>query len=384
MTVQRQVGFWIAALVFAVLFLWMFSGILLPFVAGLALAYLLDPVADRLEKLGIGRLGATLLILFVFILVFVLALMLVVPLVVRELTVFLQSLPNYVGQLQRIAIDRGGPLLDFLGGEAAVRDIERPISEMVTQGTGYLVTLLGSLLAGGQALISVFSLLVVTPVVAFYLLIDWDRMTSTIDGWLPLSHRETIRRLARDMDHVLAGFVRGQATLSMILGGFYAIALTLIGLNFGAVIGLTAGFLSIIPYVGSLTGLILSVGVAIVQFWPDYVWILATLGIFVFGQFVEGNILSPKLLGKSVGLHPVWLMFALFAFGSLLGFVGLLIAVPLAAAVGVLTRFALDRYLRSTLYNGGTPRMITPDLVDHSRLDHEHNDHQLTDRGQKE
>lgn len=372
MTVQRQVGFWFAALLFAVVFLWMFSSILLPFIAGLALAYLLDPVADRLERLGVGRLGATLLILFVFILTFVLFLMLVVPLVVRELTVFLQSLPNYVGQLQRIAIARGGPLLDLLGGEAAVRDIERPISEMVTQGTGYLITLLGSLLAGGQALLSVFSLLVVTPVVAFYLLIDWDRMVSTIDSWLPLSHRETLRRLAREMDRVLSGFVRGQATLCLILGVFYAIALTLIGLNFGAVIGLTAGFLSIIPYVGSLTGLILSVGVAIVQFWPDYVWILATLGIFVFGQFVEGNILSPKLLGKSVGVHPVWLMFALFAFGSILGFVGLLIAVPLAAAVGVLARFALDRYLQSTLYDGGTPQINSQQVLNvPERIDHE-------------
>jgi predicted PurR-regulated permease PerM len=371
MTVQRQVGFWFAALLFAVLFLWMFSSILLPFIAGLALAYLLDPVADRLEKLRIGRLGATLLILFVFILTFVLFLMLVVPLVVRELTVFLQSLPNYVGQLQRIAIDRGGPLLDLLGGEAAVRDIERPVAEMVTQGTGYLVALLGSLLAGGQALLSVFSLLVVTPVVAFYLLIDWDRMIDTIDSWLPLSHRDTLRSLAREMDRVLSGFVRGQATLCLILGGFYAIALTLIGLNFGAVIGLTAGFLSIIPYVGSLTGLILSVGVAIVQFWPDYFWIIVTLAIFVFGQFVEGNILSPKLLGKSVGVHPVWLMFALFAFGSILGFVGLLIAVPLSAAVGVLTRFGLERYLQSPLYDSGASRLKTPGPAVRENIDHE-------------
>ncbi len=364
MTVQRQVGFWIAALLFVVLFVWMFRGILLPFVAGLALAYLLDPVADRLEKLGIGRLGATLLILFVFILTFVLFLMLVVPLVVRELTAFLLSLPNYVAQLQRITIERGGPVLDFLGVDTAGRDLERSIGEMVTQGTGYLVTLLGSLLVGGQALVSIVSLLVVTPVVAFYLLVDWDRMIRTVDSWLPLSHRDTVRRLAREIDRALSGFVRGQATLCLILGGFYAIALTLVGLNFGALIGITAGFLSIIPYVGSLTGLILSVGVAIVQFWPDYFWIFATLGIFVFGQLVEGNILSPKLLGKSVGVHPVWLMFALFAFGSILGFVGLLLAVPLAAAVGVLTRFGLERYLQSSLYNGGRSTLKLPERID--------------------
>ncbi len=353
MTIQRQVGFWIAALVVLILFIWTFSGILLPFVAGLALAYLLDPVADRLEKLGIGRLGATLLILFLFILIFVIFMMLVVPLVVRELTAFLLSLPNYVGQLQRIAIERGGPILDFMGIEATGQDLETSIGEMVTQGSRYLVALLGSILAGGQALISVFSLLVVTPVVAFYLLVDWDRMIRTVDSWLPLRYRETIRRLARDIDKALSGFVRGQATLCLILGGFYAVALMVIGLNFGALIGITAGFLSIIPYVGSLTGLILSVGVAIVQFWPDYFWILVTLGIFAFGQFVEGNILSPKLLGRSVGVHPVWLMFALFAFGSMFGFVGVLLAVPLAAAVGVLTRFALETYLQSSLYSDG-------------------------------
>jgi predicted PurR-regulated permease PerM len=365
MTIQRQVGFWIAAFVVFALFVWTFRGVLLPFVAGLALAYLLDPVADRLERLGIGRLGATLLILFAFILNFVLFLMLVVPLVVRELTAFLLTLPSYVGQLQRIAIDRGGPLLEYFGGEAAGRDLERSIADMVTQGTGYMIALLGSLLAGGQALISVVSLLVVTPVVAFYLLVDWDRMIRTVDSWLPVRNRETIRHLAREIDRVLSGFVRGQATLCLILGGFYAIALTLIGLNFGALIGITAGFLSIIPYVGSLTGLILSVGVAIVQFWPDYFWIFMTLGIFVFGQIVEGNILSPKLLGHSVGVHPVWLMFALFAFGSVLGFVGLLLAVPLAAAVGVLTRFALQRYLESSLYDPSQARRLSnPERID--------------------
>jgi predicted PurR-regulated permease PerM len=150
--------------------------------------------------------------------------------------------------------------------------------------------------------------------------------------------------------------VRGQAAVCFILGTFYALGLTLVGLNFGSLIGMSAGLLSFIPYVGSLTGLLLSMGVAIVQFWPNWTWILATLAIFVVGQFVEGNILSPKLVGASVGLHPVWLMFALLAFGSLFGFVGLLLAVPLAAAVGVVARYALGRYMASQLYNGvGVP-----------------------------
>lgn len=350
MTVQKQVGFWIAALVALILFLWTFGDILLPFVAGLALAYMLDPVADRLERLGLGRLGATLLILALFVLAFVLVLMLAVPIALRELLAFLQSLPGYVSRLQQLALEHGEPLFEFFGVEGGEQDLERTIADMVTQGSGYLVTFIGSILAGGQAALSIVSLLVVTPIVAFYLLVDWDLMIRTVDGWLPVRHRDTIRGLARSIDEALAGFIRGQAALCLILGSFYAVGLSLIGLNFGALIGLTAGVLSIIPYVGSLTGLILSVGVAIVQFWPDYFWIGATLAIFVFGQTVEGNILAPKLLGQSVGVHPVWLMFALFAFGSLFGFLGLLLAVPLAAIVGVLARFMLDRYLASPYY----------------------------------
>ncbi len=356
MTVQKQLGFWIAAFVVFVVFLWLFSGILLPFVAGLALAYFLDPVATRLQRLGLGRLGATLLILSLFVIVFVLVLILAVPLAVRELNAFLQTLPSYVGQLQRLAYEHGSPVLDMIGGAEAGRDIENSIRDMAGDASGYLLSLLGSILAGGQTLLSVASLLVVTPVIAFYLLIDWHKMVARVDSWLPLRHRDTIRELAREIDTALAGFVRGQAALCLILGTFYAIGLTLIGLNFGALIGLTAGLLSVIPYVGSFAGLLLSAGVAIVQFWPEYFWIVMTLVIFFSGQFVEGNVLQPKLLGASVGVHPVWLMFALFAFGSLFGFLGLLMAVPLAAAVGVLVRFGLRRYLASSYYRGdGAP-----------------------------
>ncbi|MGP9822304.1 AI-2E family transporter [Salinarimonas sp. NSM] len=351
MTIQKQAGFWLAAFVATAFFLWLFSDILLPFVAALALAYLLDPVADRLERLGLGRLAATLLILLAFVLVLVLVLVLILPLVARETTAFLESLPGYVARLQSLLVERGAPLLDYLGVEISGEELQRNIGDIVSRGAGYLGTVLGTLLASGQTVISVFSLLVLTPIIAFYLLVDWDRMVATVDGWLPLRNRATIRRLAGEIDSVLSRFVRGQATLCLILGGFYALALMAIGLNFGALIGLVAGLLSVIPYVGSITGLLLSVGVAIVQFWPDWIWIVATLSIFLFGQFVEGNFLSPKLLGGAVGIHPVWLMFALFAFGSLFGFVGLLLAVPLAAMVGVLTRFALGRYLESPFYD---------------------------------
>jgi predicted PurR-regulated permease PerM len=367
MLVHRQVGFWLLALVLVALGLFVLRDVLLPFVAGLALAYLLDPLADRLQKLGLGRLGATVVILGLFVLLFVLALVLVIPLMAHQLAGLIGNLPSYVARLQELVVRQGGPLLERLGGAEALPDMQKSVGDLVGQSAAWLGAFLQSLWSGGQAIISIFSLLVVTPVVAFYLLIDWDRMVATVDSWVPLRHRETVRRLAREMDAAIAGFVRGQAAVCLILGTFYAVGLWLIGLNFGALIGMLSGLLTFVPYVGSLTGLVLSLGVALVQFWPDWTMILATLGIFFFGQFVEGNILSPKLVGASIGLHPVWLMFALLAFGSLFGFVGLLLAVPLAAAAGVLARFALQRYLESPLYQD--ERLVLPPSSSSSDLD---------------
>src|SRR5829696_5348113 len=352
MPVQRQIGFWLAALVVAALTLYILREVLLPFVAGMALAYVLDPVVDRLERLGLGRLGASILILALFILTFVLALVVLFPLVAHQLAGFGANLPAHVERIQALIAEQSGPLIEKLGGAAALPDMRQWIGGLVRQGAAWMAGFLRGLWSGGQAIISVFALLVVTPVVAFYLLVDWDHMVTAVDEWLPRQHRDTIRMLAREIDRAIAGFIRGQTAVCLILGTFYAVGLSLIGLNFGALIGMSAGLLSFIPYVGSLTGLVLSVGVALVQFWPDWTWIAITLGVFIAGQFLEGNILSPKLVGASVGLHPVWLMFALFAFGTLFGFVGLLLAVPLAAIVGVLGRFALRQYLASALYHG--------------------------------
>ncbi|MFC0217705.1 putative PurR-regulated permease PerM [Pseudochelatococcus lubricantis] len=350
--VERQMRFWIVALAALLVGVYLLRGILLPFVAGLALAYILDPVATRLERIGMGRLTASLLILLLFVLAFILTLVLLLPVVVNQLGVLLENLPANARNLQQWATEYGGPLIEHLGGPEALATVERSLTDIVGQAARWLGTFATSLWSGGQAVISVLALLVVTPVVAFYLLVDWGRMVETIDSWLPRRHADTIRTLAQDMNGAIAGFIRGQALVCFILGSFYAIALTSVGLNFGLLIGLVSGALTFIPYVGSFTGFVLSVGVALVQFWPDWTMIAVTVGIFLFGQFVEGNILSPKLVGDAVGLHPVWLMFALVAFGSLFGFVGLLLAVPIAAAIGVLTRFALQLYLASPLYTG--------------------------------
>jgi predicted PurR-regulated permease PerM len=201
-------------------------------------------------------------------------------------------------------------------------------------------------------LVDVLSLFVITPIVAFYLLLDWDRMVERVDSWLPRDHKSDLESISSDINKAIAGFVRGQGSVCFILGSFYAVGLTLAGLNFGLLIGMFAGLVSFIPFVGSLIGLVIAVGVALVQFWPDFWWVLLIIIIFAVGQFFEGNILQPKLVGESVGLHPVWLMFSLSAFGVLMGFTGLLIAVPVAAAIGVLVRFALAKYLQSDFYLG--------------------------------
>ena len=348
MNLRIQLIFWLGALVFLLLFLWVFSDILLPFILGMALAYLLDPLADRLERLGMSRFWATIAIVLLSVLVLILTALIVLPLLFSQLTAFLDRLPSYVTQLQalgnRFSHTRIGQFFKTQGSGGP------NIDQIVSQGASWIATVIASIWAGGQAVIGVVSLFVVTPVVAFYLLYDWDRMLSRIDGLLPRVHAETIRIIGRDINLAIAGFIRGQGALCAILGLYYAISLSIIGLNFGFLIGSVAGLISFIPFVGSIVGFFVAVGVAVVQFWPDWIWVVVVVGVFVVGQFIEGNILQPRLVGSSIGVHPVWLMFALFAFGSLFGFVGVLLAVPVTAAIGVLVRFALERYRQSGLY----------------------------------
>lgn len=352
MSFERQLTFWLATFAVVVLLLWLLSDILLPFIAGMALAYLLNPLTNRLERLGLKRTLAALLIVGVAVLAFIFLILLIVPILADQLSALISNIPGYVTRLQALVTDPNRTWVRRIIGS---EDTSKTIGDLVTQGAGWLAAFLRSLWSGGRALISVFSLMVVMPVVAFYLICDWPRMITTVDKWVPLPHRETVHGLAREIDTAIAGFVRGQTAVCLILGSFYAVSLSLVGLNFGLLIGLISGLISFIPYVGSMTGLVLSLAVATAQFWPEWTWIVVVLGIFMVGQFVEGNVLAPKLVGQSVGLHPVWLIFAIFAFGYLFGFVGLLLAVPLAAAVAVLLRFALRQYLASPFYSGGRP-----------------------------
>lgn len=346
LSVGEQVRWWTVGAVVLVVFFWIMSGVMLPFLAGAALAYFLDPAADRLEARGLSRTAATAVITVVMGGLFVAVLLLLIPAFVNQAQAFIEQAPVYADAVRNFVqtrypamLEPGSPLaqgLDSLRGRA---------DEWSMQAVKSAWT-------GGLAVIDFVTLLVITPVVAFYLLMDWDRLTGKIDGWVPRDHVGTVRKVASDIDGVLAGFVRGQLTVCAILGAFYAVALMIAGLQFGMVIGLFAGLISFIPFIGSIVGGLLSVGVALFQFWDEPLMILAVVGIFLVGQAVEGNYLTPKLVGGSVGLHPVALMFALSAFGSLLGFTGMLIAVPTAAAIGVVGRFAIDQYTSGRLYQG--------------------------------
>lgn len=359
MTLQKQITFWAISFLVLILLLWLLSPILLPFIAGLVLAYFLDPVADALERLGLPRVAATAVILLLSILALVLVGLLIVPILGDQIVKFAGDLPSLIQSL----LARFNEVAPQWMKDAITKsgtDIQGSISDIAGRAAGWTATLLASVWSGGMALVNILSLLVVTPIVAFYLLADWDRLVAKVDSWLPRDHAESIRGIFNDIDAALAGFIRGQGTVCLLLGLFYALALSLAGLKFGLVIGLGAGLLSFIPYVGALVGGVVAIGVGLVQFWPDFASVLIVVGIFAAGQFIEGNFLSPKLVGSSIGLHPVWLMFALFAFGYVFGFVGLLLAVPLAAAAGVLVRFAIDQYLASKLYRGVPREMPTP------------------------
>lgn len=368
MSTRNHAIFWLIGAAVLVGLLALLGDILLPFVLGAGIAYLLDPIADRLQRLGLSRFWSTVVIALCLVMFLIVGLVFLVPVLAEQFAGLISNLPGYLQSARDVIAAR---LEHFMWsmGEEANRQFEQAAADFLQKATGSIGTFLGSLWSGGMAVINLVALLFVTPVVAFYLLNDWDRMVNKIDRWLPRDHVDTVRRLAREIDDVLSGFVRGQFTILVFLGVFYAIGLTLIGLNFGLLIGVVAGLISFVPYLGPIVGYIIGGIVAGVQFGADWPPIAGVLGVFVAGQVIEGNVLSPLIVGERVGLHPVWLIFALFVFGYLFGFVGMLLAVPIAAAIGVIVRFALQQYLQSPLYSGssGGPEPPEPPAAPPSR-----------------
>ncbi len=351
MKVDRQLRFWLIGFAVFLVALYLLRTVLLPFVAGMAVAYLLDPICDRLEAWGLSRTLATTVLTVLFLVVAAAAAVLLIPVLAGQVVSLLERLPDSIealrGQSARLLA-----IVEARVDPAMIERIEGAVAGSADRLVAWGTQFLGQVISGGVALANLISLLVITPVVAFYLLRDWDRIVARIDTWLPREHAETIREQVREVDRKLAGFLRGQGTVCLILGLFYAIALSIAGLDFGLVVGLVAGLLSFIPYVGAIVGMVLSVGLALLQF-DDWLRVAIVAGIFFVGQSVEGNFLTPKLVGESVGLHPVWIIFGLLAGGALFGFVGVLLAIPAAAIIGVGVRFALERYLQSRYYRGG-------------------------------
>lgn len=345
---ERNIVFWMAALAVFVALLWLLSPILLPFVLGMAIAYVLDPLANQLSKRGVGRLLAAVLILGGFIVALALLVLLIAPVLAGQLSAFIDNAPAYALRLQAFVSDPSHPWIKRIIGDN-LTGADKSVGDLLNQTVGYLTGFLASLWAKGQALISIFSLLIITPVVAFYLICDWDRMVAAIDRLVPVPQREIVRRLGREIDATIAAYVRGQTGVCLILGSYYATGLTFAGLSFGLLIGVISGLISFIPYVGSLTALILSLGVAFAQFAPDWTRIAIVAGIVLVGQFLEGNVLASQTGCNPILLPSFGYFRAIRIRVSFRGFVGLLLAVPLAAGSGVLIRFALARYFASPL-----------------------------------
>lgn len=343
----RLLAVLIGAAVFCLL-VYMLRSVLMPFVAGMAVAYFLDPLADRLERAGCSRTVAVALITAGFFLVAILLLALLIPLLQMQVSGFVGRVPGYVDALR----GQWGPFIDRLAAALPNQQLEQlrvAAGAQAGAAVQWLGGLIQSLFRGGIALVNLVSLVVIMPLVAFYMLRDWDRIVAQIDSLLPRRIAPAVREQAAEIDRTLAAFVRGQSTVCLLLGVFYAIGLSLVGLDFGLVVGLATGFVSFIPYFGMGLGLVIGLGIAFAQF-TDWVPIALVAAVFAAGQLIEGNFLTPRLVGERVGLHPVWVIFAVLAGGALIGFTGVILSIPAAATIGVVVRFAVARYRRSGLF----------------------------------
>ncbi len=346
--ISRASIFWLAFLLFASLALLLFARILLPFAAGFVLAYLFHPVVDRLNRAGLPRGAGAFAMILLAALTAGLFLSLILPPLIDQLTRFVQDFPGYYERAHAYLMEHYGHYLKTM------TEPQKPGSapgEVQQQIAPWLAAQLQGLIKGSLALFDSLALFFLTPVVTFFLLRDWDKMIASIEGLLPRKQAPVIKQLACEIDVTLAGYLRGTLIVLLIVSTFYMVTLGLIGLNYGLLIGLCAGLISFVPYLGSSSGFLISGGVALSQYWPDYTQVALVCGVFVFGQLMEGNVLTPNIVGNKVGLHPLWLLFALLASGSVLGFTGLLISVPLAASIGVLVRHAIRRYYDSPMYD---------------------------------
>ena len=355
MQFQTHVLFWIAAALLLAFSVNTLAPVLLPFAVGLTLAYFLNPIVNGLSALGLPRILSTALLLVIATIILIAASVLLVPVIAEQTQQLIAALPSAAARIRTLveefAHERLGPRFP-----EAVAALNRSMSNMSEALPGVVTSVVQSLWSHSTAAFSFLSLMLVTPLVTFYALLDWPKLLAKLDDWLPRENAPAIRTLANDIDERVSAFIRGQGIVCLVLAAFYALALSALGLKYGLLVGLLTGFLSFVPFAGWALGLITATVLAIVQFWPDLMSVLMVAGVFIAGQVLDAAILSPKIVGSKIGLHPVWLIFALLVFSYLFGFLGLLVAVPVAAAIGVLVRFGLDAYLKSPLYQGRSAR----------------------------
>lgn len=348
MQIQKSTFFWAMLLIAFLLFVYVFQHVLLPFVVGLGLAYLLDPFTTKMSKWGVPRWASTTIALLIFTIFIVFLIVLLLPLIQAQFIEFVTWFPTFLLRIQQYL----EPYLAKIENYLALQNIA-PLKKMagdhIGEALSWVGKFLGDIVSSGAALANLLALVFITPVVAFYLLRDWPFIIQKIRSWFPRHHEQMLLKLFGDMNSTLAGFVRGQLIVCTVLALYYGLGLTIVGLNFGLVIGVLSGVLSFVPYVGSIFGFVFSIGLALVQF-EDWSSIALVAVVFFTGQVIEGHFLSPVLVGNRVGLHPVWIIFALLGAASIFGFVGALIAIPFAALLGVLVRFLMDKYLKSDFY----------------------------------
>ncbi|MEE3000021.1 MAG: AI-2E family transporter [Pseudomonadota bacterium] len=351
-TKRRLYWIWIAVPIITILLIYFVSSILMPFVVGIAVAYFLDPIVDKLEELGISRTAATVFIIISFFAVVVLILLLLFPLLQSQFIGFLDKVPLLLGSLEEWVAPFKEAFVSRLASEnlKELSGVSNPYSGPIVQWFGNIIK---GILHGGLAIFNGVSLVLVTPVVIFYLLRDWDLIVKKVDNWLPRDFAPSIRVIVKDIDLTIAGFVRGQGTVCLFLAAFYGFFLTIIGLDFGLILGVSTGLISFVPYFGMLIGMAVTMAIAIFQY-GEFIPVVLVIAIFGVGQVIESMFLTPKLVGEKVGLHAVWVIFALMVGGAEFGFTGLLLAVPVAATIGVLVRFSITLYLKSALYTGSS------------------------------
>jgi len=343
-----QTRFWLLVFVFTVLALWILKPILLPFAAGMAIAYFLNPVVDRLARRKLPRWLSALIVLAGFALIFGLILLLILPLLETQIGALINSIPGYLEKIRSHLI----PWVEGWLARFSPDDVDKirdAAGQYATDAAGFAGKALQNLVTGGIALIDVLALLIITPVVAFYLMRDWPQVTQTVDSLIPRRHYVTINEQLNEIGQSLSGFVRGQALVCLALGFIYSVGLSVAGMKYGAAIGVTAGILSFIPYVGTAFAWISSIILSLAQF-DQFSRVGVVIAVLFVGHALEAYVLTPRLVGHRVGLHPVWVLFALITGIRLMGFAGVLIAVPVAAVIGVLTRFAIGQYKGSALY----------------------------------